>query len=71
MSESKKVPQGPQRPKSIHAGSPAQSNDRKVPTGTRTSAAPATPEQAAYTSGSKSRSGAKIPAPTTIKPVGK
>ncbi len=71
MSESKKVPQGPQRPKSIHAGGSSQCNDRKVPTGPCRPTPPATPEQAAYTSGSKSRSGAKIPATTTIKPVGK
>ena len=71
MSENRKVPTGPQRPKTIHSGSPSQSSERKVPTGPSRPTPPATPEQAAHVSGKADRAGAKIPAPTSIKPVGK
>lgn len=43
----------------------------KLPKGKVTPQAPLTPAQAAHTNGKQDRSGAKIPAPTKIKPVGK
>jgi hypothetical protein len=43
----------------------------KLPTGKVTPKAPLTPAQAAKTNAKGDRAAAKIPAPTTIKPVGK
>ena len=71
MSESRKVPTGPQRPKDIHAGSPSQSKERSIPTGPCRPTPPATPAQAAKVSAKGDKAAAKIPSPTTIKPVGK
>lgn len=43
----------------------------KLPTGKVTPKAPCTPAQAAKINAKHDRASAKIPAPTTIKPVGK
>ena len=43
----------------------------KLPKGKEMKKHNATPAEAAHTNGKKDRAGAKIPAPTTIKPVPK